>query len=117
MLFFFVQSCGDVGGIHVSKVDEAGKSLDSGSQMLKTWLPDNILGYWATPGADNATMVISKDSIYYPDSFKSYAWFLQGDSINIRYDGFEEKYFVNLKGEDTLFLTGSEEHELYRFSR
>jgi hypothetical protein len=75
---------------------------------------DRILGIWVAVGEENATFVIGKDSIEYPDQNLSYKYRLIGDSMHIHYDGYDGNYSVTMKGGDTLVLTGDERQVYYR---
>ena len=48
-----------------------------------------ILGIWTDGQTENATFEIDKDSIYYVDSFQKFKYQIFGDSILIKFDGFD----------------------------
>ena len=77
-------------------------------------LANKILGTWALTGMENASFVIEKKKISYTETFTSYKYSLEGDSIKIKYDDYTGSYLVKLKGADTLILTGDEEQVYYR---
>jgi hypothetical protein len=64
----------------------------------------SILGIWAALDDANATFVISKDSINYPDHGATYKYELDGDQLHIKFDGFVESCLVRMRGADTLLL-------------
>jgi len=75
---------------------------------------EDIVGIWAFVGDENATFVITKDKITYPDQNKSYNYMLKGDSIRIKFEGYDGSYLVGTKGSDTLVLVGDEKQVYYR---
>jgi hypothetical protein len=85
----------------------------------KNSLSDNvrILGIWAFVGDENASFVIEKDKITYPDHNASYKYVIANDSIHIKFDGFDGNYLVRTKGMDPLVLTGDEQQVYYRFKK
>jgi len=77
-------------------------------------LKDRIVGIWAAMGEENATFVIAKDTITYPDQNASYTYALVNDSMLIRFDGYIGRYLVKIKTSDTLILTGDDQQVYYR---
>jgi hypothetical protein len=75
----------------------------------------NILGIWAADGDDNATFIIDKDSMIYPDHGASFAYRLVNDSLYVKYVDYTGRYLVTTKGSDTLILKGDEQEVFYRF--
>ena len=78
---------------------------------------DRIIGIWAAVGEENATFVIAKDKITYPDQNASYKYALVSDSIHIKFDGYDGNYLVKTRGADTLVLVGDEQQVYYRFKK
>jgi hypothetical protein len=71
----------------------------------------------AAIGEENATFVIAKDKITYPDQNATYKHALVNDSMHIKFDGYEGNYLVKTKGSDTLVLMGDEQQIYYRFKK
>ena len=82
---------------------------------INSSIKENIVDIWAYVGDENATFVITKDKITYPDQNKSYNYMLKGDSIRIKFEGYDGSYLVRTKGSDTLVLVGDEKQVYYRF--
>jgi len=76
-----------------------------------------LLGIWAAVGEENASFVIDGKKITYPQSFKSFYYFLHKDSLTIQYDDFQETYLVRIRPTDTLILIGNEKQVFYRFKK
>jgi hypothetical protein len=74
-----------------------------------------ILGIWAGIGAKNADFEIKKNEIYYPDQSSSYSYNLLGDSISIKYDDYEAKFRIKMRGNDTLIFQGDDTQIYCRF--
>lgn len=81
----------------------------------KSDLANNILGTWALVGMENASFVIEKKKITYPETFTSYKYSLVNDSIKIKYDDYTGSYLIKMNGSDTLILVGDEQQIFYRF--
>jgi hypothetical protein len=75
---------------------------------------DRIIGTWVPAGMENASFVIEKNKIFYPEEFESYEYLLSGDSLKIKYDENEFSFQVKLNGADTLILTMDEEEVFHR---
>jgi len=92
---------------------------ESGAQKAETDnnMKDKILGTWSFVGDENATFIIAKDKITYPDKNASYKYIVKNDSILIKFDGFDGNYLVKTRGADTLILKGDEEQVYYRFKK
>lgn len=80
-------------------------------------LKDKMIGIWAFVGDENPSFVIDQKKITYPDQDKKYSYVLQGDSIHIKFDGYDGNYLVKTRGADTLVLKGDEEQVYYRFKQ
>jgi hypothetical protein len=77
-----------------------------------------LLGAWAAIGSENATMLISKDSIYYIDSDKSFRYTLQGDTISIAYDDWTYSGVISkLKNDSLIIADESSESIFIRFNK
>ena len=108
------QAGGDT--IDVEKSDSLARDTtrkETGDHGLK----DKIIGIWAAVGDENATFVIDQKKITYPDQDKKYSYVLLGDSIHIKFDGYDGNYLVSTRGSDTLVLKGDDEQVYYRFKR
>ncbi|WEK35401.1 MAG: hypothetical protein P0Y53_23155 [Candidatus Pseudobacter hemicellulosilyticus] len=135
IVVFFIcvvaQSCGN-NSQHTSPgspsvIPEKTAKPDTGqhNQIAADSLPDNkadnlnnkVLGTWALLGEENATFVIEKKKINYPETFTSYNYSISKDSIHIKYDDYTGSYLIKFKGADTMVLLGDEEQVYYRFSR
>ena len=101
---------------HLAVADTNATKSDQIQQVSNT-LANSILGIWASVGEENASFVIEKNKIEYPDTFTSYTYSLVGDSIKINYDDYVGSYFVKTIGNDTLILRGNEEQVYYRFKK
>lgn len=78
---------------------------------------NKILGVWALPGNENASFVINKKKIIYPDIPSEYSYFLKSDSILIDFRTYKETYLIYMKSPDTLILKNDTEHVYYRFMK
>jgi len=78
---------------------------------------DKILGAWAAVGDENATFVIGKGKITYPDHNASYQYVLTNDSLHIKFEGYDGNYLVKMRGSDSLVLIGDERQVFYRFKK
>lgn len=83
----------------------------------KTISKDEILGTWAAEGQQNATFIIQKNKIVYPDQNHSYKYALENNRIKIKYDGFDGNYAVIKQSADTLVFVGNEKQVYYRFKK
>ena len=83
----------------------------------KNDLKDKILGTWALIGIEDASFVIEKKKINYPETFTSYKYSIDQDSIKIKYDDYVGSYLIKFRGEDTLVLIGDEEQVYYRIKK
>ena len=93
----------------------AVKSDTARKKVMDNRVGDKILGIWAYAGDENATFVIAKGKITYPDQNASYKYILTGDSLRIKFPGYEGNYLVKTRGADTLVLKGEDEQVYYRF--
>jgi hypothetical protein len=75
----------------------------------------DVLGVWAFIGEQNAAFDIQKDRIIYPEDTKVYKYKIIKDSIQFDYGGYKVICKVELKGKDTLVLTGADTQVYYRF--
>ncbi|MBS1664785.1 MAG: hypothetical protein JST68_27310 [Bacteroidetes bacterium] len=93
----------------------ACKSGGSGKEAVAAPIEVRMLGTWAAIGEPNATFVITKDSIFYPDHNKTYKYVLSHDSMHIQFDDYDGDYLVKMRGKDTLVLMEGEPNVYYRF--
>lgn len=89
----------------------------SRKEAINHAVSDKIVGIWAFVGDENATFVIAKDKITYPDQNASYRYVLKNDSIHIKFDGYDGNYLVKTIGTDTLVLAGDDQQVYYRFKK
>jgi hypothetical protein len=95
------------------------KSKGTGAADYPT--PDNlkeqITGYWALAGSENATFVLEKYKIFYPDQSATYRYELLSDTLKIFYGDYVGNFRVKMRGLDTLVLKtdekGSDEDQIY----
>ena len=102
---------------HSLKNDSSVLTEKVKSQELNSNISSKILGAWALVGSENATFVIEKQKIVYPETFTSYKYYLSKDSIKIKYDDYIGSYLIKIKGSDTLILSGDEEQVYFRFQK
>jgi hypothetical protein len=72
-----------------------------------------VLGVWALPGDQNASFDIQKDRIIYIEDTMHYKYEIIKDSIRFDYGRYKVIYKVELKGKDTLVLTGRRDTIVY----
>jgi hypothetical protein len=63
-----------------------------------------VVGIWTNGQTENATFEIEKDSIYYVDSFQKFKYIIVGDSITIKFDGFDNVSKIEKVTRDSLIL-------------
>ena len=132
--YAFILSCTDTNGtkqqseissdsvstvtkISLTDTNVAGKKTSIQTREPSNDLATRILGTWALIGGENASFVIEKKAINYPETFTSYKYSLINDSIKIRYDDYIGSYLLRMKGPDTLILSGDEEQVYCRFKK
>jgi hypothetical protein len=129
-IFFIFMSCNTVGSKPDNFVDSpnnlkksdtiirSGFEKDSSVKApVENILNKQILGIWAFVGDVNATFIIAKDTISYPDQNKSFKYLLTHDSLYIKFDGYDGSYLIKMKNIDTMILTGDEVQIYYRYKR
>ncbi|MBS1600422.1 MAG: hypothetical protein JST75_19490 [Bacteroidetes bacterium] len=104
-------------GFSILMITESFAQTSSEKGNNKTISKDQILGTWAAEGQQNATFVIQKNKIFYPDQNASYKYDLSNDHIKIKYDGFDGEYIVIKQSADTLVFLGNEKQVYYRFKK
>ncbi len=131
--FAFLNACNDADNTRKSEtpadsvsatkqlgiVDTTTKAVKDTVIKLQTdndW-ENKIVGTWAFVGDDNAAFVIEKKKIYYPETFTSYKYSLEKDSIKIKYEDYTGVFLMKMKGSDTLILIGDEEQVYYRIKK
>jgi len=72
-----------------------------------------ILGIWTDGQTENATFEIDKDSIYYVDSFQKFKYQIFGDSILIKFDGFDNTSKIEKVTNDSLILRQGNERMIF----
>lgn len=102
---------------NIPKPDSLTNNATQKEVVNNNSIRDKILGIWAFVGDENATFVIDKDKITYPDQNASYKYFLTNDSLHIKFDGYDGNYLVKARGADTLVLVGDEQQVYYRFKK
>jgi hypothetical protein len=98
-----------------NSISKTKKGNDIARSQASRTLEEQILGIWAVVGDENATFVISKETITYPDQNQSYRYALTNDSLYVKFDRYDDQYLVTMKGPDTLILKGDEKQVYYRF--
>jgi hypothetical protein len=73
----------------------------------------NMIGIWTDGQTENATFEIGKDSIYYIDSFQKYKYSISGDSITIKFDGFDNVSKIEKVDKDSLILNSEKQITKY----
>jgi hypothetical protein len=103
------------GGCRINNIrfDDSDKGGEEGSNGLR----DEIMGTWAAAGEENATFVLEKNTIIYPDHNASYKYLLEKDSLKIKFDGYDGNYLIRKRGKDTLIMVGKEEQVFFRFRK
>lgn len=89
----------------------------SQKEIVNDSIGNKILGIWALVGMENASFIIEKKKITYPETNASYKYFLVKDSMRIKFDGYDGNYLVKTRGADTLVLVGDEEQIYFRFKK
>ena len=72
-----------------------------------------IIGIWTDGQTENATFQITDDSIYYVDSNQSFAYRILGDSITIKFDGFDDVFKIEKATKDSLILSKNNEKSIF----
>jgi hypothetical protein len=66
-------------------------------------------------GEENASFLIQKDRVIYPEDTKKYTYEIIKDSIRFNYGGYKVTCKEELHGKDTLVLKGPDTNVFYRF--
>ena len=75
-----------------------------------------LIGIWTNGRTENATFEIDKDSIFYLESFQKYKYHVIGDSITIKFDGFDNTSRIEKVTKDSLILRqGIEKMTFWKF--
>jgi hypothetical protein len=88
------------------------RGADSAKSKYST--KSDVIGTWRHVGDDSMTFDIQKDGILYPDFTETNKYEIIKDSIKIDYNGYKEICKVELKGNDTLVLSGHDTTVYYR---
>ena len=100
--------------INKEKKDTAENTATKNSKQIDTSL---LYGVWSIVGETNATFVMDKSTIFYPDNSAKYNYVIAGDSVKIYYEA-PEKFCVKFSGKDTMTLTGEDgPAKYYRFKK
>jgi len=104
--------------VRAKTISVAKKDSAIGKEKLKEKVDDNdlskkLIGTWTLKEGENPTFEISKNTFYYPEHSASYKYKILGDSIRIKYDGFEEGFSFKFKTNDILILTGDDGENIY----
>ena len=75
----------------------------------------DVLGAWAAVGDENASFLIQKDRVIYPEDTKKYTYEIIKDSIRFNYGGYKVTCKLEFRGKDTLVLKGYDTTVYYRF--
>lgn len=75
---------------------------------------NKLIGSWISDATGNVTFEIRENTFYYPQHDKSYKYELFGDSIKIKYDGFDEAFSLKLDSANVLELSGNGANHTYR---
>jgi hypothetical protein len=106
----------------LSKANPSPQLLSDSSRDVKKskdtqQIVSAIFGIWAITGDENATFVITKDKITYPDQNASYNYVFKNDSLHIKFDGYDGNYLLKSRGPDTIVLIGDEKQVYHRFKK
>ncbi len=105
IIFFFLTCClACNNNLHEDKKNaKMTNSLVYKKSMVKS---DSIIfGFWRYVDDEFVTLIIQKDSVFYPDNFRSFSYILQNESIIINYDdNYSDTSKYQMKGRDTLLL-------------
>lgn len=93
----------------LTRVQDTQKSTAGETTELK----EAILGIWTGGADENAAFVIKKDRIEYPDVPATYKYTLSADSMKIFYEDYADVFAIEMKGADTLVMTGGGEKQMF----
>lgn len=88
----------------IKKNTSTQRELSNNMESISNDTIHSILGIWVLKGTDNPAFEVRPSTIYYPEHFKSYKYYINGDSIRIVYDGYSESFAYKLQSRDTLEL-------------
>jgi hypothetical protein len=97
-------------------IQDTSKPGGPGSAKSKYSTKTDVLGAWAPIGEQNAAFDIQKSRIIYHEDLKDYKYEIIKDSIRFYYGRYKVTCKVELKGRDTLVLTGPDTQVYYRFN-
>lgn len=97
-----------------SVVDTVVRGANQHETSIANTKPGNILGVWKLTGEENSSFVIEEKEIVYPDFNSNYKYEVKGDSLKIKFQGYEGAYQIEFNGPDTLILIGDEKQVYYR---
>jgi hypothetical protein len=96
--------------IIISCSNKKQSSLNNSVNLVKK---PTIIGIWTDGQTENATFQITDDSIYYVDSNQSFAYRILGDSITIKFDGFDDSFKIERATKDSLILSKNYEKSIF----
>jgi len=85
------------------------QSIDSPKLFDKA----QLIGIWTDRTTENATFQITRDSVYYVDSDKTFMYKIKNDSIVIDYIEFSGSYKILKLNEDSLVLGDKETKTIF----
>lgn len=75
-----------------------------------------IIGIWTNGEGENATFQIKKDSIFYVDFSKQYAYKIINDSLTIFFDGYiDVSKIEKITNDSLILLIENERHKFWKF--
>lgn len=83
------------------------------SKVTKSDPKEKLIGVWGPSINENASFRVMSDSIYYPESFKSYKYSTNNDSIFIHYDSWifkgtfcfrNDSLILKAQGKENVFI-------------
>lgn len=76
---------------------------------------EKLVGIWGISTDANASFQIKKDSIYYPEYFKSYGYKTSKDSIFVNFDNYIFKAKYGFANDSLVFKSGDKKTSFVRF--
>jgi hypothetical protein len=97
----------------LSLISCSNKKQSSINNPVHSFEEPAIIGIWTDGQTENATFQITDDSIYYVDSNQSFAYRILGDSITIKFDGFDDAFKIERATKDSLILSMNNERSIF----
>ena len=63
-----------------------------------------VIGVWTDGTTENATFEIDEDSIFYVDNMQRFKYIIKGDSLTIKFDGYDFASKIQKATDDSLIL-------------